>query len=408
MSLSESGDGVGVPATEAAPRPMSRGSSVSQLVKSYDDVSTGGKRDRSGSGDSPVPTGKRGAPDRGRGISRSPMSAQSSVREHFDAAIESLEDKMTAFISSELHSLRDVIQSQLETLSTRLSDLERHTEARDQIIDDLSQELKESREEIARIKARAEESEIISRLPCLVLSGGAMAARPAPPLPAGGPAADGPPPGAAAGGPPCDQEQRRPAARAGPGEASGAGRGARLRSGENVSEEPEDIHALVVRTLNQNMSGLNMCENDIDRAHRLPGPNNRVIVRFVRSGAGSVRDRVMWRRLELSGKELYVNESLTPLRGQIYRSLLNAKKEKKLHTVFTRGGHVFFKPEKFGKSVRVDSLDRVRELGFSVLENEGQRTGGAGRGGGVGGSRGGVGGGGGRAARGPWESAVRR
>ncbi|KAF0296560.1 hypothetical protein FJT64_006017 [Amphibalanus amphitrite] len=61
----------------------------------------------------------------------------------------------------------------------------------------------------------------------------------------------------------------------------------------------------------------------------------------------------MWRRLELYGKDLYVNESLTPLRGKIYRSLLNARREKKLHTVFTRGGQVFYKPEKFAASVRV-------------------------------------------------------
>ena len=126
---------------------------------------------------------------------------------------------------------------------------------------------------------------------------------------------------------------------------------------------------MVVNTLNRCLSGLNMCENDIDRAHRLPGPNNRVIVRFVRSGMGSVRDRVMWRRLELSGKDLYVNESLTPLRSKIHRSLLNAKREKKLHTVYTRGGQVFFKPEKFAVGVRVDSLDRLRELGFSVMED---------------------------------------
>ncbi|KAF0311052.1 hypothetical protein FJT64_018089 [Amphibalanus amphitrite] len=52
----------------------------------------------------------------------------------------------------------------------------------------------------------------------------------------------------------------------------------------------------------------------------------------------------MWRRLELYGKDLYVNESLTPLRGKIYRSLLNARREKKLHTVFTRGGQLLENP----------------------------------------------------------------
>ncbi|KAF0311051.1 hypothetical protein FJT64_018088 [Amphibalanus amphitrite] len=115
----------------------------------------------------------------------------------------------------------------------------------------------------------------------------------------------------------------------------------------------------------------------------------------------------MWRRLELYGKDLYVNESLTPLRGKIYRSLLNARREKKLHTVFTRGGQVFYKPEKFAASVRVDSLDKLREHGFSV-EDERPRTGGAarGRGGGGGGGRGG--GGGGRLDTAHREAVVRR
>ena len=61
------------------------------------------------------------------------------------------------------------------------------------------------------------------------------------------------------------------------------------------------------------MPGLNIDGSGIDRAHRLPGANNRVIVRFVRSGQDSVRDNAMTRRLELRGKDLYINESLTRL-----------------------------------------------------------------------------------------------
>ena len=109
--------------------------------------------------------------------------------------------------------------------------------------------------------------------------------------------------------------------------------------------------------------------SDIDRAHRLPGPNHRVIVRFVRSGSGSVREQLMMRRMELRGSnDLFVNESLTPQKGQIQRSLLEAKKTGKIYTVYTRWGHVYFKAEKFGTSTRVDSLSKVRQLGFAVKE----------------------------------------
>ena len=139
-----------------------------------------------------------------------------------------------------------------------------------------------------------------------------------------------------------------------------------MRSGDR--ENREDVNALVVNTLNRNMLGLNLAVSDIDRAHRLPGPNNRVIVRFVRSGEGSVRDQVMSRRLELRGKDLFVGESLTKLRSLIFRSLLAAKREKKIHTVYSRGSHVFYKEKEHGLSKRVNSVLSMRELGFAVLE----------------------------------------
>ena len=62
-------------------------------------------------------------------------------------------------------------------------------------------------------------------------------------------------------------------------------------------------------TLNQYMPGLDIDSRDIDRAHRLPGQNNRVIARFMRLGQGSIRDHLMMRRLELHVRDLFVNES---------------------------------------------------------------------------------------------------
>ena len=141
-----------------------------------------------------------------------------------------------------------------------------------------------------------------------------------------------------------------------------------VRVGGGGWEEREDVNALVINTLNRSLPGLNLIEEDIDRAHRLPGPNNKVIVRFVRSGQGSVRDQTWSRRLELRGKDLFINESLTKLRGQIFRSLLAAKREEKIYTVYSRGGHVFFKEKQHGVSTRVDSLQRLQECGFTVMD----------------------------------------
>ena len=76
-------------------------------------------------------------------------------------------------------------------------------------------------------------------------------------------------------------------------------------------EEREDVCALVVTTLNQCIPGLDVDVSDIDCTHRLPGPNNRVIVRFVRSGQDNVRDQVMSRRLELRGRDLYLHQRVS-------------------------------------------------------------------------------------------------
>lgn len=131
----------------------------------------------------------------------------------------------------------------------------------------------------------------------------------------------------------------------------------------------EDIHNLVIGVVGSRLPGINIRDEDIDRAHRLPGPNNRVIVRFVRSGPNSIRDQLMSRRLELRHcNDLFINESLTAQKNAIYRTLLDAKKSKKIYTVFTRWGHVYFKAEKFGTSSRVDSADKLSSFGFHMKE----------------------------------------
>ncbi|KAF0298219.1 hypothetical protein FJT64_004470 [Amphibalanus amphitrite] len=181
--------------------------------------------------------------------------------------------------------------AQLEKLDDRVRELEQHVEHRDGVIDQLTEDLRRSQSEVSALHTRMEEAEMNSRLPCLILSG---------------------------------QSAGR----------GGGGRGA-ARGGDQ--EQREDINTFVIDTLNRCFPGLGVGVADLDRVHRLPGAGNRVIIRFVRSGEGSIRDTVMSRRLELRGKELYVSESLTKTRSLTFRSLLAAKKDKRLHIVCTRG-----------------------------------------------------------------------
>ena len=329
---------------------------VSELVQQLDAPTDGQKRDRSESGDS-LPAGKRWTHD------RTSPSVTSSMKEYVDVALDNLEQRLISTLSKELHDFRDTFQSQLEAFEKRIKDLEEHMEDKDKEVEDLSRELATARDEIRKLHDRAEDAEINSRLPCLILSGSAMAPRRGAP---------GSAPAAALGsGSAGGRSAERPAGSgpAPPGEDGGRAAARRVAGGGD-REEREDVCGLVVRTLNQSMPGLNMSELDIDRAHRLPGANHRVIVRFVRSGDGSVRDQVFWRRLSLRGQQLFINESLTRLRGQLFRSLLTAKQQKKIHTVYTRGGQVFYKSQRYGKGERIDSIAKLEQHGFRLVDSK--------------------------------------
>ena len=39
-----------------------------------------------------------------------------------------------------------------------------------------------------------------------------------------------------------------------------------------------------------------------------------------------------------------------------------------IYTVFTRWGHVHYKAEQYGTSKRIDSVEKLRELGLPVKE----------------------------------------
>ena len=373
FGMADNGDG---PVTETISS-LRKGSSVSELVKNYDDGA--GKRDRSESGDS-TPRGKRRPPD------SSPRQTAGEVKELIEDAVEEMESHLSLFLSKELHEFKQTLQSKFEAMNTRIKDLEDHVNEKDLELERMASELKKTQEEVRRLSERSESAEMNSRIPCLILSGRAM--RPHRDAPLGAPLQ------------PADrsalQGAVRPAGRHGPdssqvrgGDASGdsgggrgggggsqasggdsGGGGGRVSgSGRSGREGEEDIIGLVVDTIRRRFHGLDITDREIDRAHRLPGPNNRVIVRFVRSGSGSVREQLMSRRMELRGSnDLYINESLTAQKSRIFRSLLEEKKKGKIYTVYTRWGHVFYKSERFGTSARVESLEKVGQLGFTVRE----------------------------------------
>ena len=134
-----------------------------------------------------------------------------------------------------------------------------------------------------------------------------------------------------------------------------------------AAHRAEDVEATLISLLNSAFPGLNLQRSDIERVHRT---GKKIWCRFVKSGAGSIRDQLYNGRLSLRGNgrgnELYISECLTKARQEVFAKLLALKKQKKIYTVFTRYGSVFVKEQQYGRNVRVDDMNAVDGLGFST------------------------------------------
>ena len=89
--------------------------------------------------------------------------------------LQDFESRIVGNISRDLHELRDVIQAQLDSFEARIKELESHVEEKDNEVESLRKELGDVKQEMTRLQGRAEDAEINSRLPCLILSGDALA-----------------------------------------------------------------------------------------------------------------------------------------------------------------------------------------------------------------------------------------
>ena len=65
----------------------------------------------------------------------------SSLKQYLDDALESLEDRLTASISRDLHEFREIISSEVSALNDRIKDLEQHVEEKDNEVAKLETEL---------------------------------------------------------------------------------------------------------------------------------------------------------------------------------------------------------------------------------------------------------------------------
>lgn len=80
---------------------------------------------------------------------------------------------------------------------------------------------------------------------------------------------------------------------------------------------------------------------DMDQVSEVHREERLLRVRFTSSKPGSDRDILFRNKTRLRGTGLYIRESLTPRRQEVYSQLAVKKKQRKIVTVFTRSGTVF-------------------------------------------------------------------
>ncbi|KAF0308094.1 hypothetical protein FJT64_002192 [Amphibalanus amphitrite] len=258
-----------------------------------------GKRGRSESGES-APATKRGSQ---RGYQRGDRITQ--LEDTMERAIHKLREQ----IQQDFDLFSETIRTEFHAIKARIQDIEDHLETKNREIEALSLGLQETKKEVKLLKDRVEENELVNRLSSLVFSGKPFARKP--------------------------RDANKP--------------------------EAEDVEKTVLSVVRENFQDLNINASDIARAHRLPG-EQKIICRFVRSGRGSLRDQIYYRRMELKGKDIYINECLTKRRAEIFGRLLGLKKDGKLFSVFSRGGQVFCTSERYGKPIRVNTEREVDSL----------------------------------------------
>ena len=299
MAGNDDGEPTPASAAEKQRKQSMKQCSVTEMIRQMDGAAASNKRDRSESGESASP------------IQRGGKARDTDDWAKFEAVLEGALEKLRHQIQDDLNQFMNSVKEQLGALGGRLREVEVKLERKEKQLAEMADTVQETTRELHALREQVEENELISRLPSLVLSGSAIGGRPAEPGP----------------------------------------------DGENVEQ-------LVVDTLKKHFRDLPIRLEDIDRAHRLPGESGRkIICRFTKSGRGSIRDTIYQRRMELRGRELYINECLTRRRSELFQILLRAKKENKIYTVFSRYGQVYYKGTKLGKSVRVSSvIDTLRQF----------------------------------------------
>lgn len=124
--------------------------------------------------------------------------------------------------------------------------------------------------------------------------------------------------------------------------------------------------ASLIQGLIQNHLGISMDMSQVKSAFRLR--SKCILVKFSGAEFGSERDKLFKTKTKLRGSGLFISESLTRKRQQVFRDILKMKKERKIAAAFTQSGDLFVKMTPESSPLNVTSPAALRDLTRAVSQ----------------------------------------
>ena len=230
-----------------------------------------------------------------------------------------LREEMREIIKEEWTVMRKQFQADMEQsllpiiegLQRRIHDLEVHVRDRDNSVERFQRHALEVMSRVDPMLEAVDNLEAEVRRPVLILSGGAVP-------------------------PPVEQKDA---------------------AGNTIPEDPAPV---AVAFVNKVLPEVQLKRDDIATCFRV-GNTKKLVVRFHCHGPNTPREKLYQGRFQLikrrgvpNDQQLWINESLSPIRQNFMTALLEAKKGGRIHSVFTRNGQVFFRPSANAGTIRVD------------------------------------------------------
>lgn len=128
--------------------------------------------------------------------------------------------------------------------------------------------------------------------------------------------------------------------------------------------EEENIAAKTIKLINESFPTITVSRQDFTAIHRLPGDNS-VICSFA---SKNLRNEVFSERFCLNRKEVaargkvFVNESLTKAKREIFSKLLDLKRQGRIWTAFTKNGVPCLKMLKESSPERIHSMQQLDDV----------------------------------------------